>query len=152
MEYHCKRCGWQGEVGVDRPRCLECSRRSVKAWRARNPEKVAQQKARYDKRFRATRPEEYRAKRRRNYLPATAKKARTRRIVWLKNGTVTSQDLRELAALYNFRCVYCGVKVKPRYTPFDPRGFDHVVSRVKGGKHERSNIVPCCRNCNELKG
>lgn len=151
MEYHCKRCGWQGEVGVDRPRCLECARRSVKAWRARNPEKVKAQKARYDKRYRAERPEAYRAKRRKRYLPATAKRARERRIAWLQAGSVTASDLRDIARLYNFRCVYCGTSVRPRYTPHDPRGFDHVISRANGGKHEKANIVTCCRRCNERK-
>lgn len=30
--------------------------------------------------------------------------------------------------------------------------LDHVVSRARGGGHESSNVVTCCKRCNELKG
>ncbi len=150
MIYTCSKCGWSGEVKT-RPRCLPCYAIAVKAWRARNVDKAKAQRARYDKKFRSERPEEYRAKRRRYYLPTTAKKARLRRIEWLRQGTVTRQDLQDVYRLYRGCCVYCGVSVKPRYTPTDPRGFDHVKSRITGGKHEKANVVVCCRKCNELK-
>lgn len=148
--YSCKSCGWSGIV-QGRQRCLACARRRVADWRLRNQDKARAQKARYDKKFRQTRPEEYRAKRRRYYLPATAKLARLRRIEWLKSGAVTNEDLRYIYRLYDGKCVYCGVMVKPRYSTTDPRGFDHVKSRNQGGKHEAENIVVCCRTCNELK-
>jgi 5-methylcytosine-specific restriction endonuclease McrA len=105
-----------------------------------------------EKKFRTERPEEYRAMRRKKYLPATAKKARLKRIAWLKAGTVTKQDLQNIYSLYGGKCAYCGIDVKPRYTTTDPRGFDHVKSRTQGGKHEKGNIVVCCRKCNEIKG
>ncbi len=149
--FECKKCGWSGNVN-GRPRCLACYRRRVREWRSRNPDKAREQRSRYDKKFREERPEEYRAKRRKYYLPQTAKRARQRRVEWLKQGTVTNHDLIEIFELYSKRCVYCGVDVNPRFTPNDPRGFDHVKSRAQGGKHERENIVPCCRRCNELKG
>ena len=150
MIYQCKKCGWSGEVKT-RPRCLPCVARAVREWRRGNPEKVKAQKARYDKRFRLERPDKYRAKRRRYYLPKTARKAYEKRAAWLKQGTVTKCDLQEIYKLHNGLCVYCGSAVTPRYTPTDPRGFDHVKSRFSGGKHEKENIVVCCRKCNELK-
>ena len=151
MIYHCQRCEWKGQVKAKHPRCLECSRKRIKEWRARNPVKAKAQRARYSVKFRRERPDEYRAKRRKRYLPATAKRARARRIAWLKEGTVTAYDLKEIIKLYGCKCIYCGTAIKPRYSPFDPRGFDHVTSREKGGKHEKANIVPCCRRCNEFK-
>lgn len=149
--YHCKVCGWRGKVN-SRPRCLRCAARKTREWRKANPEAYRRQKARYDKRFRLERPDEYRAKRRRYYLPQTAKRARLRRIEWLKAGTVTRKELQAIYAFHKGCCAYCGKHVpKPRYSPIDPRGFDHVISRALGGKHEKENIVVCCRSCNELK-
>ena len=149
--YTCKKCGWSGEVN-GRPRCLACYRAKIAEWRAKNPEKAKEQKKRYERKFRDERPDEYNAKRRKYRLPETVKKAWERRIAWLNEGTVTRDDLKEIAALYGFKCVYCGGKINLRYNPKDPRGFDHVKPRSRGGKHERSNIVTCCGRCNALKG
>ena len=148
--YTCKKCKWHGLVnGV--PRCLPCALAAVNRWRKKNPNKVKAQKARYDKKFRETRPEEYGAKRRKYYLPATAKRNWARRYQWLHSGTVSKTDLQDIFTLYDGKCAYCGVSVKPRFSPKDPRGFDHVTPRSKGGKHERKNIVVCCQRCNIRK-
>lgn len=29
--------------------------------------------------------------------------------------------------------------------------MDHIVPLVRGGKSTRSNVVPCCKECNYLK-
>lgn len=44
-------------------------------------------------------------------------------------------------------CQYCGLLV-------EYRGFtlDHVLPRLRGGRSEWSNVVVCCRGCNETKG
>jgi 5-methylcytosine-specific restriction endonuclease McrA len=40
------------------------------------------------------------------------------------------------------RCYYCGEKSNSR---------DHFVPTVRGGKHHALNMVPACKECNELK-
>lgn len=41
------------------------------------------------------------------------------------------------------RCQYCQRAAE---------SIDHVHPRSKGGKHEWTNVVACCRRCNTLKG
>jgi 5-methylcytosine-specific restriction endonuclease McrA len=71
---------------------------------------------------------------------------------WLKQGDVTKDQLKEIYRLSNGNCNYCGTEVSnPKFYPYCPNGFDHVIPRVKGGKHTASNIVVCCPKCNEKK-
>ena len=149
--YTCRACGWAGEVN-GRQRCLACYRRRVDEWRRNNPEKRKAQKSRYDKKFRAERPELYRARKRQYYLPRTAARQYQKRAEWLRSGDVTAEQLKAIFRLFGGKCVYCGIPIRPRYSPNDPRGFDHVKSRQSGGKHTAQNLVPCCRNCNQRKG
>ena len=44
------------------------------------------------------------------------------------------------------RCHYCGRE----FAPADLT-MDHVVPVVRGGRSTRSNLVPCCRECNSEK-
>ena len=44
------------------------------------------------------------------------------------------------------RCHYCGEKFPPKELT-----MDHVVPVVRGGKSTRSNVVPCCKECNNQK-
>lgn len=44
-------------------------------------------------------------------------------------------------------CYYCGERVPPRELT-----MDHIVPLVRGGKTTKSNVVPCCKSCNDLKG
>jgi 5-methylcytosine-specific restriction endonuclease McrA len=44
------------------------------------------------------------------------------------------------------RCAYCGCKLTLRSCT-----KDHVVPRSRGGKDTLSNVVACCRSCNEEK-
>ena len=147
--YKCQKCGWEGFVNC-RPRCLACYRRRIKEWRKNNPERAKQQRARYNKRFKEFRRDEFNKKRRRLRKPETNHKQYKKRIEWFLSGNVTRTDLIEIYERDKV-CVYCGTKVIPRFNPLDPRGFDHVISRANGGIHEKSNIVVCCRRCNELK-
>lgn len=43
-------------------------------------------------------------------------------------------------------CQYCG-------ETFDPAELtmDHILPIIRGGKSSRSNIVPCCKECNSRK-
>ena len=149
--YKCKKCGWEGEVKT-KPRCLVCSIKAVRAWEKRNPEKARQYRRDADKRFRQNDPKGYNMKRRRNRKKETNALNYQKRLKWLLAGDVTRIQLIEIYEKFNGKCVYCDRKVKPRFTVTDPRGFDHLNPRVKGGRHTAFNIVVCCRKCNELKG
>lgn len=150
MIYHCKKCGWSGEV-TSKPHCLPCYAKAMREWRAKNPEKYKAQKARWAKRMKQERPDYYRQRRRKYYLPATGKRQRVRREAWLKAGDVTKAQLLHIVKIWQGCCAYCGKRVETYCSPLHLRGFDHVTSRAQGGKHTASNIVVCCRACNEAK-
>lgn len=44
------------------------------------------------------------------------------------------------------RCHYC-----EREMPARELTMDHVVPLARGGKTTKSNVVPCCKECNEQK-
>ncbi len=43
-------------------------------------------------------------------------------------------------------CYYCGNRVSPKDLT-----MDHVVPIIRGGKSTKSNIVACCKECNNKK-
>ena len=45
------------------------------------------------------------------------------------------------------QCQYCGVIESPR-----DMTIDHVVPRSRGGENTWSNLVTCCKKCNQKKG
>ena len=44
------------------------------------------------------------------------------------------------------KCYYCGSA-----TPSKELTMDHIVPIARGGKSTRSNVVPCCKSCNNTK-
>jgi 5-methylcytosine-specific restriction endonuclease McrA len=44
------------------------------------------------------------------------------------------------------KCYYCN-----KSTPINKLTMDHVVPLIRGGKSTKSNIVPCCKDCNNKK-
>lgn len=44
------------------------------------------------------------------------------------------------------KCHYCGRSVKPSELT-----MDHVIPVSRGGKSDRNNVVPCCKECNTAK-
>ena len=48
-----------------------------------------------------------------------------------------------LLFVYQFHCAYCG-------RPFET--MDHIVPIANGGGTTFTNVLPCCRECNEKKG
>lgn len=151
--YICKRCGWQGKVNGYQ-RCLKCCHRAVKVWQKTNPEKCLEYARKADKKLRTERREEYNAKRRKKRSKERNHEAYVKRRAWLMLGNVTRKDLIEIWFNSKSHCFYCDnpVKTRPRFSPHDMRGFDHVVSRSNGGKNDKDNLVVSCRRCNELKG
>ncbi|RMG74149.1 MAG: HNH endonuclease [Nitrospirae bacterium] len=43
-------------------------------------------------------------------------------------------------------CHYCGRRFKPSELT-----MDHIVPLIRGGKSTKSNIVACCKDCNNRK-
>jgi 5-methylcytosine-specific restriction enzyme A len=43
-------------------------------------------------------------------------------------------------------CAYCGKSFKP-----DELTMDHIIPLSRGGRSEKINIVPCCKECNNQK-
>lgn len=75
-----------------------------------------------------------------------------RRMQWLRSGDVTVEQLQDIFVRERGLCFYCGAPVVPKTSKTFLRGFDHVVSRARGGKHTAANLVLCCGDCNEKKG
>lgn len=57
-----------------------------------------------------------------------------RRTQWWKNRCAPGQ------------CHYCGGRFPPRELT-----MDHLVPLVRGGVTTKSNVVPCCKECNSKK-
>lgn len=149
--FECKKCGWSGLVR-SRPRCLACYREACRIWRQANPDKVLAKKRQENRRFFYERREEHNARRRKYRKPETNKRNRLIRLAWLASGDVTRQQLIDLYEASDRKCCYCQCTVeKARFTPTDPRGFDHIVARANGGRHTIENIVVSCGLCNARK-
>lgn len=43
-------------------------------------------------------------------------------------------------------CYYCRRRISPRALT-----MDHIVPLIRGGVTSRSNVVPCCKDCNSRK-
>lgn len=69
----------------------------------------------------------------------------SKRLVAKAKSKITSEQLRQVYAKAQHRCVYCGAKAS-KLT------LDHVEPIVAGGAHRRSNLIPCCKSCNSSKG
>ena len=140
--------------GAHKAYCKACFSSYMRERRRANPDAEREAKRRAEKIYRQRHPEKVNARRRAKYHrnKDTAHEAQRRRQRWLLDGTVTRSELLEIYQQDRGKCHYCGVHVQARFNPLDPRGFDHVIARKDGGKHEKENIVVCCRKCNELKG
>ena len=50
------------------------------------------------------------------------------------------------AQIASGRCHYCGKTFKPSELT-----MDHIIPVARGGKSDRHNVVPCCKQCNNEK-
>ena len=69
-------------------------------------------------------------------------RGKTQRIL---RGKHTDEEWEDKKRQYDFRCVYCGRKMK-RLTK------DHIVPVRLGGNNFIDNIIPACMSCNRRKG
>lgn len=104
-----------------------------KLYAARHPEKV-KDAARRGYRKRKTETPDYFAEQQR--------RARAR-AKGLTDLTLTLAEWREILAQYDHRCAYCGSNRDIT--------MDHQVPIQRGGRHDKENVVPACRQCNASK-
>ena len=68
----------------------------------------------------------------------------------IKRGREKARALRNTdwwrARLSKGVCHYCGREVGA-----DALTMDHVIPLARGGKSVKSNVVPCCKDCNSNK-
>ena len=72
-----------------------------------------------------------------------AQQKRARRLKACGESKITSKEWRECKERFRNRCYYCGKNKKLT--------LDHIKPLSRGGKHELSNIVPACKECNNSK-
>ncbi len=60
-----------------------------------------------------------------------------------QRGDLAVAEWMLLLFVHEFKCAYCG---RPYQT------MDHIVPLANGGGTTLTNILPCCRECNEKKG
>lgn len=165
----CRNCGWSGpSIGQGRWWCHPCTnaRARVRYHESKtdyHPELLekwrAKRRKQLERLYRSPRANEHRDKdatrRRLKYQtdPSAIRAQNQEREAWLRAGDVAVQQLRQIWERDAGKCRYCSESVqKPRFSRYYPRGFDHVISRAKGGLHTASNLVVCCRSCNAKKG
>jgi 5-methylcytosine-specific restriction endonuclease McrA len=131
-------------------------KQAVKQYRLDNPEVVAERKKKYYEantqaivekvsRWRKDNPDKeslLRKKWRENHPEQIANYAAARRAKMKSNGVFMISE-REIKALYEQPCFYCGSKTQIQ--------IDHVVPISRGGTHSLGNIVPACWKCNIAK-
>jgi len=64
---------------------------------------------------------------------------------WLRPTTRLAIYLRD-----NFACVYCEKDLKRVKSKL--RTIDHIIPRENRGSNHPTNLVTCCKRCNDLKG
>jgi 5-methylcytosine-specific restriction endonuclease McrA len=64
------------------------------------------------------------------------------RRAWARKGDLTLDQWLQVCEDFLGMCAYC---------PSPATSMDHVVPRVNGGLHTKSNVVPACASCNSSK-
>jgi 5-methylcytosine-specific restriction endonuclease McrA len=68
----------------------------------------------------------------------------------LRREKAKARELRNTGWWKNLRgrgmCHYCRRRIPPRELT-----MDHIVPLARGGSSTRSNVVPCCKDCNSRK-
>jgi hypothetical protein len=60
---------------------------------------------------------------------------------------LTTVQVYTTLLIHEFKCIYCGEKIKPTNWH-----LDHFTAVSKGGRNILENIVPSCAECNMMKG
>lgn len=111
----------------------ERSARISKAWRAKNRERVRQNR----EQWRTRNPDKVKWYRRRDQVRHRTIRKQAKRIPY------TAQQLQQRWQEFDNTCAYCGVS--------ENLTVDHFVPLSKGGIDAISNIIPACHSCNSRK-
>lgn len=152
--YPCRACGTtKVRLGTAAElRCRPCENKKRRSRRKRRPEMEAENRRLRLERQRARDPIGYAASvRNRKRCPELARIKGANLKAWRIEGGVTCEERRWVRDRDNGQCVYCGIPVACRCQPMRPRGFDHVLAKSLGGRHEKSNLVVSCWPCNFKK-
>lgn len=117
----------------------------MRAWTARNPEKVAER----NRKWAAANQGHVKALAKARYAndPEAAKQWRDLRRARIKGGSVDGPvDRQAIIARDGGRCHLCG-----GYPTGLDLTLDHVVPLARGGAHTEANLRVACRSCNSRK-
>lgn len=124
------------------PEQIKAKKETDRIYSKNNPDKVREGSRRY----RMNNPEQAAAnakKYRQSHRELMNSKAHKRRLKKRQNGIFKITE-KELIALYNQNCFYCGSSERIE--------LDHVIPIIRGGVHSVGNLVAACRKCNGSKG
>lgn len=112
-----------------KPERIEQKRKAEIIWQFNNKERLSK----YRKRYRTT-------------INPDAIKAseQNRRARHKSAGYLSGKEWKEILEENNHACYYCG-KIGI------PLEQEHKIPLARGGKHNKENVVPACRNCNATK-
>lgn len=122
---------------VRTPEELEEARRSRKAWGLEYRAAHKLERSEYNRKWRIANRERYLK------TKSRAQKNRKHRLR-AGGGSVSTSEWHEVLEEYDHSCAYCGA------VGMDLE-IEHFFPLSKGGKHERSNVLPACGHCNLLK-
>lgn len=128
-----------------RERHPEQAREALYSWRQRNPERFKAHLKKYRETHRAeavARTREWQKAHPDKVREYSRRYQKTKRRA-VETGSLTKAQWDVILRAFSHRCAYCGRKRK--------LGQDHVLPMSRGGAHAKSNVVPCCRNCNASK-
>jgi 5-methylcytosine-specific restriction endonuclease McrA len=126
-------------------------------WAAANPEKRRATHARYNAAHREERRESDRRRRLANAekLRAAASRYRLAHLEEYRlassrrraresgsGGKLSKSEWLAILTAWNGLCAYCGAP---------GTSIDHLIPIARGGKHDKSNVVPACKPCNSRK-
>lgn len=130
-------------------------------WRKNNPDRVKESGKQWRKANSERRKQNWRTWREANLFYDTERRKRWResnyeKVLFLNHlyrarrkkslGAFSLTDWREIKKKYYYTCPACG-----RNEPEIKLTIDHIVPLAKGGKHDKNNIQPLCKNCNSQK-
>jgi 5-methylcytosine-specific restriction endonuclease McrA len=135
--------------------CRKCSSARTKAcWEALTPSEQKRRKTEGDRAWRERDPEGFRLARSkavakyRQDNPVKYREYAAARRAWQGGTQISRAWFDAIIAEYGMWCHICGIPI----ATLGDLHFDHVVPRMRGGKHVQENVKPAHGACNVRKG